>query len=730
MVKLHFNKQYLVVILYGLFLCGCGSRIAPGVPLVDLLDNLSDPGGIAVLSGPNTVVATTFDRTGGNDDFGYYLRKEGDWLVIADINQPGVLTRFWTTGIRNYQRFQFYFDGEKKPRIDATLEEMRSGQAPFLSSLARYEQSCFYSFAPLPFHKSLKILVLDNDFSTRKRKLYYQYNWLPLTNAPASWPRKPNAETRAALERFATEFERTELLEAPSYSQSFSVDIPAGSEVVIAELSGPSIIRQIALTPASLTPDQLRSAVLKVYWEGSSEPSVNVPFGDFFGSVWNRTRYQSRFFGLEDDTFSCRFPMPFKQSARIAVLNESGELLNVAGGILSDKFSEPWKRDLGYFHTAWNRSGPNPGAAHPILRTEGRGKYVGCILSATSFDRSWWLLESDEYMMRDQESNPCWQGTGLEDYFNSGWYYKNVIVRPLHGLVFKAPYRTVQYRLHDLDAVHFDEKMTVMIERGPKNASHGIFESTAFYYLDKPDAVTLAADRAPPADPLAKYTLMSELANFERLNDYAGASEAIDKWLKIYGNSPDEPVLRLRQIAYIERLEGIEKAGPLYEQFIEQTGSAVAKQYAEQLLWFHDSPDHALLTFYTKNPARLSLDGKPMLMGGNPQRLSVKQVVLEPGQHELTLETQRSGYPDWVQACLRTHRGLIGTDSTWEFTFNNTQWYFVNDVQMEGPPSAPHVATVVHPFVDMQSKALAIWISEEWPSSAKQVLFRKVFEIE
>ncbi|MBC8206613.1 MAG: DUF2961 domain-containing protein [Kiritimatiellales bacterium] len=723
MVTVWFKRVCFGIAVCGL-LWGCGHRTEPGVPYAVLLKQLSDPDWMATLSGPDTIVATTFDRTGGNDDFGYYLRKEGDGLVIADIQQPGVLTRFWTTGIRDHQRFQFFFDGEKTPRIDTTLAEMKTGISPFAPPLARYEQSCFWSFAPLPFYKSLKIVTEDNDFSSRKRKLYYQYNWLPLHEAPASWPRRPDVETLAALDEFAAEFERTEPSGDNLSTQSFAAEIPAGSETVITELSGPSIIRQLALTPASLTPEQLRNVVLKMYWDGSSAPSVCVPLGDFFGSVWNRTHYQSRFFELKENTFSCRFPMPFETSARIAIANESEEPLRLQAEV---KVSNDWKNDLGYFHAVWNQSGPNPGTPHSILRTAGHGKYVGCILSATSFDRSWWLLESDEYMIRDGEPKPCWHGTGLEDYFNSGWYYKNVIARPLHGLVFKAPYRTVQYRLHDLDAVHFDEKMAVMIERGPGNASHGTFESTAFYYLDEPSAVTLAADRTPPVDPFAKYTLMSELANFERLNDYLGASEAIDQWLHVYGKPPDEPVLRLRQIAYIERLEGFEKAKPLYEQFIEQTESAVAKQYAEQLLWFHESPDHALLTFYTKNPARLSLDGKPMLMGGNPQHLSVKQVVLEPGRHELTLETQQSGYPDWVQACLRTHNGLISTDSTWEFTFDNTQWYFVNDVQMEGPPSAPQVAMVAHPFVDMQSKALAIWVSEAWPPTAASVLFRKEF---
>ena len=534
------------------------------------------------------------------------------------------------------------------------------------------------------------------------------------------------------MARFTEDFEQTKLPEEKSQIVAFSAEVISQSERLLAELKGPSVIRQIEITP-----EFLRSAVLKIYWDGSAEPSVVVPLGDFFGSVWHRTRYQSRFFGLEGDTFVCRFPMPFKTSARIAIANESKEPLRLKTEI---QISNDWKNDMGYFHAAWHRSGPKPGRPHPILLAEGRGKYVGCILSATSFDRSWWLLESDEYMIRDHETKPCWHGTGLEDYFNAAWYYKNVIARPLHGLVFKAPYRTVQYRLHDLDAVHFDEKMAVMLERGPGNASHGTFESTAFYYIEKPTGVTLAADRIPPKDPLALYTLMGELANLERFNDYVGASEAIDQWLTVYSRPQVDSVLHLRQIAIIERLQGIDVARPLYEEFIEETTSAVAKQYAEQLLWFHESPSHALLTVFCKNRTSVYLDGRKISEGGNPQHLVAVPLKLTPGTHAMSLESEKGQYPDWVQACLRTHDGLIYTDLDWRFSFptqgvgdwrkpgfDESSWYIVKSSYVEGPPAAPYVWMAPHPFVDMHSKPFGIWISEEWPAGAPHAVFRKEF---
>lgn len=63
---------------------------------------------------------SSYDRTGGNDD-GFngtysYLRKEGDKLVIAEMEGPGVINRIWTPTPTDNMLY-FYFDGQKEPWI-------------------------------------------------------------------------------------------------------------------------------------------------------------------------------------------------------------------------------------------------------------------------------------------------------------------------------------------------------------------------------------------------------------------------------------------------------------------------------------------------------------------------------------------------------------------------------------------------------------------------------------
>ena len=59
---------------------------------LDLLPKFKDSVKVASIS--------SYDRTGGNDD-GFsgkysFVRKEGDGLVIADLQGPGVIYRIWT----------------------------------------------------------------------------------------------------------------------------------------------------------------------------------------------------------------------------------------------------------------------------------------------------------------------------------------------------------------------------------------------------------------------------------------------------------------------------------------------------------------------------------------------------------------------------------------------------------------------------------------------------------
>ena len=59
--------------------------------------------------------------------------------------------------------------------------------------------------------------------------------------------------------------------------------IQPGDTLVLADLEGPGVIRHIWNTINCKEYSFSKLLVIKIYWDGEEEPSVNCPLGDFFG---------------------------------------------------------------------------------------------------------------------------------------------------------------------------------------------------------------------------------------------------------------------------------------------------------------------------------------------------------------------------------------------------------------------------------------------------------------
>jgi len=731
-------------------LAGCGgSRVPepPDITYAAFVSTLSDPARPASLDVPGTTLISSYDPSGGNNDFNNFQGREGEWAVLADVEGPGYVSRFWTTGGASAeQRLRFYFENEAEPRVDATVAELRAGLGLFQAPLSRYEQSCWWSYVPLTFQKRLRILAKTDNFTHEGwPRLFFQVNYSPLDQRPETFPVTGSVDDKAALDAYAVTWRGARFPGRPSpalKTTSFSLEIIPGTSGELASLAGPGLIESLEIElPQS---DGTHDADLRLFWDGMTAPSVDVPVDAFFGNIWQSVDFESKYLVVSNALRICRFPMPFGKQARLVLANRGSRVLTVKGRCRA-RLGTPAVQDAAYFHAAWNHTAATDrGRPHAVVTAEGRGKFVGCMLAISSAAPSWWALESDETMRVDGEAVPQWRGTGLEDYFNGAWYYKNNLARPLHGLIFKRPFVTVQYRFHDEDAVCFDRSIDVQFERGPDQASPAWMQSTAYYYLDQPHKAGsldgAARAMAPPRDPFEKATLMMTLCNYERQGDYAGASRAIDDFLKRFPDVAFTAILRLRQVAYRERLEGYPAVADVYRTMGQGSENDAAASYARLLSWFHEDRSHALLSLYCGAPAQASIDGSPVLEASNPTAFMISPVRLSPGRHVLSVQTRAEQYPDWVQVCLRTHDGMVYSTPEWPFafdpsgawtqtSFDDSNWTRVGDSILEGPPLPPHIQTSAHPFVDMQALPTAIWVSGEWPTSAQRAVFRKVFDV-
>ena len=724
----------------------------------DLIAELLDTDRVARLDTLSARMVSSSDPTGGNQDFNQYIRKgPPGWWVIADLEGPGYLSRFWFTGAEDpSHRVRFYFDGEAEPRIDMTIGEFCGGQDPFLPPLAVNENYCWYNLIPIPYEKGVVIMVEEGGFKQGNwPRIFYQINYhdLPDGRNIASFPEQIEDDDRAFIAKVREAWRRGDFHPAPDTVASRSEErtVAAGERVSIELPEGPGILRRLAVTPgfdalpsAVAREALLREVVLNLYWEETDAPSVSVPLGDFFGAFWRRNRYETLYVGAREDTFFAQFPMPYERHARLELVNESDNAVRVlveAEVEQREAFPEEW----GYFHAAWQRTTPaDVGRPHVTLAKSGTGKFVGCMLAVTSADRSWWILEADESIRVDRERTPGWQGTGLEDYFNGGWYYQNAIVRLLAGIPFKMPFRVLQYRFHLMDPVHFSESIDVEFERGPDHHSRGWMESVAYYYMDRPTEAASdllsVAERAPPDDGLGQGTAMTEINNMERIGDYRGASDFIDYFLERYPDFPLSEELRLRQIAYIEHRHGFETARPLYEAFREEATSELAIEQLDNLLWFHEDPSHALLSAFCNMRTAVFLNGRPIAAVESPEQMSVFRVQVQPGKNVLALQSRYHPYPGWVQAYLRTHYGDVYTTPDWRWRyaprgnwtqpgFDDSGWEKIGGTGAKGPPEVPYIWVVPHAYVNMQSIAVGVRPSEDWVDRSQLAAFRKSFEL-
>jgi hypothetical protein len=279
--------------------------------------------------------------------------------------------------------------------------------------------------------------------------------------------------------------------------------IGAGETANLADLDEPGVVRHIWMTASCDDRWFLRTAVLRAYWDGEEAPSVEVPFGDFFGIGHAETRnYWSLPLQMSPEDgrgFNCWFPMPFDR-AKITMENASAAPLTLYFYIDYEVGAEPAPArstvvEQGRFHAQWRRERPagiDPASVsneeylgggvnltgddnYVVLEATGRGHYVGCNLNvhnlrAVGTDVFNWYGEGDDMIFVDGEPfPPSLHGTGTEDYFNTAYSPSEAYSSPYHGIVLPG-----------------DRNWAGKIEHGHANRRSDDYSSTAYWYQAEP----------------------------------------------------------------------------------------------------------------------------------------------------------------------------------------------------------------------------------------------------
>ena len=292
--------------------------------------------------------------------------------------------------------------------------------------------------------------------------------------------------------------------------------IPAGESRILADIRGPGLITHIWMTQRN----HYRDCLLKITWDNAGHPSVLAPLGDFFGlghGIVNS--YQSQLFTASTNwnnqfeagcALNCYAPMPFRERALIELINESAED-HIQYFYFDYEQVEDISPDRGYFHAEFRRANPFGGWGHEIivntpesnivnkerqawegnyviLQTQGRGHYIGCNLSVTNFQGTWWGEGDDMIWVDGYKWPPDIHGTGSEDYLNQAWGMQgNAFLRNGSSIyeVDTNGYQT-SYVLHLENPVRFQNEVKVTIEHGHGNHLANEMSSVAYWYATSP----------------------------------------------------------------------------------------------------------------------------------------------------------------------------------------------------------------------------------------------------
>ncbi len=293
----------------------------------------------------------------------------------------------------------------------------------------------------------------------------------------------------------------------------------------MADLEGPGVIKHIWCTAASLNPFSGRALVLRIYWDDTERPSVEVPLGDFFGVGHGATvSFQSLPVGVSSygRSRNCFWRMPFRKHAKITITSENEPRF----GPMPFYYYVDWEQvdelpdDALYFHARYRQQTPAKPGDHVLVETEGRGHYVGTVYSAHQ-TRTGWFGEGDDRFTIDGESVPSIQGTGTEDYFGDAWGFRE-FAGAFYGVsLYEGPLlgdRVTAYRWHIEDPIRFSKSLkmsiehrgSVFTEEGKQLSSSGQREdwvsSVAMWY--QTPVATWDEELPPAKERIAPYKIL------------------------------------------------------------------------------------------------------------------------------------------------------------------------------------------------------------------------------
>ncbi len=286
-----------------------------------------------------------------------------------------------------------------------------------------------------------------------------------------------------------------------------SVVIEPKQTFTLAHINSSGAIQHIWMTPTG----NWRFSILRFYWDGEEEPSIEVPMGDFFACGWGNYAQLSSLPVCVNpgSAFNCYWEMPFRKSCRITMENLDDKKMTLYYQI--DYTLTEVESDAAYFHAQFRRVNPLPyKSVYTIVDgIKGWGHYVGTYMAWGVHNTGWWGEGEIKFYLDGDEDFPTICGTGTEDYFCGSYNFENketkqyqIFTTPYSGMpqvikpdgLYQSQQRFGLYRWHIMDPVRFRKNLRVTIQAlgwrsdGRYLPLQDDIASVAYWYQTEPHA--------------------------------------------------------------------------------------------------------------------------------------------------------------------------------------------------------------------------------------------------
>ena len=288
------------------------------------------------------------------------------------------------------------------------------------------------------------------------------------------------------------------------------VRIAAGETCELADIDGPGAIQSMWLSgDISRRGPLSRFYILRIYWDGQEQPSVECPAADFFASGWGDfAQVNSLPVAVNPNrALNCFWEMPFRKHCRITLENRHDEDMRCFYQVNYTLTGVP--DDAAYSHAQFRRVNPLPyKQPYTILDgVRGVGHYVGTAMAWGVNNNGWWGEGEIKFYLDGDGEFPTICGTGTEDYFGGAYNWDvggqyTTYSTPFLGMhqvirpdgTYRSQQRFSMYRWHVMDPVRFRQALRVTIQAlGWRSGGRYLplqddIASVAFWYQTLPTA--------------------------------------------------------------------------------------------------------------------------------------------------------------------------------------------------------------------------------------------------